>query len=143
MRPLPSTTLSASYTWLRTRVDDAGVAAGASFLEGRALLRRPAHTVRLDARTRIARRAGFGVTVQHVGERKDVDFAPFPAKRVTLDAYTLVDLDLSVDLVRGPDGRALFGTLFRAENLLDEEYVTVVGFPGRGRALQVGGRVGF
>lgn len=143
VRPAPGTTLSASYTWLRTRVEDAGVSTGPSFAAGKSLLRRPGHGLRLDGRTRVAGRLSIGVAVQYVGERDDVDFRPFPEVRTTLEAYTLVDADLMVELLRAGPGRPGLSGLFRADNLFDADYHTVVGFPGRGRLLQAGVRAGF
>lgn len=145
LHPAPGTTLSASYTWLRTRVDDAGLSsgAGATFVEGKALLRRPAHALRMDARTRVAGRAFLGVAVQYTGTRDDVDFRPFPSIRTTLAAYTLLEADLAVDLRRTRTGTPAVSALLRGENLLDADYRTVVGFPGRGRLVQAGVRLGF
>ena len=145
LRPGIGTTLSASYTWLRTRVDDAGLSsgAGATFVEGQPLLRRPAHTFRLDGRTRVAGRATLGVGLQYTGARDDVDFRPFPSVRATLDAYTLVEADLTVDLFRTRSGAPAVSALLRGDNLLDADFSTVVGFPGRGRMVQAGARVGF
>jgi len=144
LRPARQTTVTASYTWLRTNVEDAGIAAGAGevFVEGKQLIRRPAHSLRLDGRTRIAGRTGVGLALNYVGQRDDVDFRSFPSTRVTLGAYVQVDGDVSVDLLREGAGRLGFTATARVENLLDSRYETIIGFPGRGRTILVGGRVG-
>jgi vitamin B12 transporter len=144
LRAARQTTVTASYTWLRTNVEDAGFAAGAGdvFVEGKPLIRRPTHSLRFDGRTRIADRAGVGLAVNYVGERDDVDFRGFPSVRATLGAYVQVDADASVDLLRPRAGRLGFTATGRVENMLDSQYQTVIGFPGRGRTVLVGARIG-
>jgi vitamin B12 transporter len=145
LRPLRQLTLAAAYTYLFTRVDDAGfnTASGDVFVEGKPLVRRPKHSARVDARGRVADRVSLGAGVNYVGRRDDVDFRPFPSIRTTLPAYVTVDADASVDLLRQGPGRPGVAATFRAENLFDESYDTVVGFAGRGRAFFAGARVGF
>ncbi len=136
-------TVSASYTYLRTRVQDAGFSTGTGdvFVEGKELIRRPSHSARLDGRFRPVDRLSLGLAANYTGAREDVDFQSFPSARTTLPAYLLVDADLSVSVRRAPHGPHLAVTL-RGENLLDRRYETVVGFPGRGRAVFAGARVG-
>jgi len=143
-RPSRHTTLTASYTWLHTRVDNAGFASapGDVLVNGKPLIRRPAHSARLDARTRLANRVGMGLAFTYVGKRDDVDFRPFPSVRTSLAGYLTADLDASVDLLRRSGGRPELTATFRAENLFDAAYQTVVGFPGRPRALLVGATLG-
>jgi len=74
--------------------------------------------------------------LRHVGEREDLDFAAFPAERVTLDAYTLVRLSGDVELTGRLVGFA------RVENLFDESYAEAFGFNAPGRAAYVGIRLG-
>lgn len=144
VRPARQVTIAASYTFLRTRVQDAGFSTGAGdvFVDGKELIRRPSHSARLDSRLRLMDRLGIGLAISYVGDREDVDFQAFPSVRTSLPAYLLVDADLSVDLLRHPGGGPSAATTLRAENLFDDRYETVVGFPGRGRALFVGVRVG-
>jgi len=145
IRPVRALTLRGNYTWLRTRVDDAGfdTGPGAVFVDGERLLRRPAHTFGVDARAALLGRVTLGGAVNHVGSRADLDFTVFPSARVNLAAYTLVEADATVDLLRPARGRPGVAATFRGENLLAEAYQTVVGFPGRGRAMFVGARLGW
>jgi vitamin B12 transporter len=144
LRPVRGTTITGSYTYLKTRVDDAGLPTGPGdvFVNGQTLIRRPAHSARLDARTRLADRFGAGVGVNYVGKRDDVDFRPFPSIRTALGSYLTVDADASLDLLRESSGRiGLTGTL-RVENLFNRAYESVVAFRGRGRAILAGLTVG-
>jgi len=136
-------TVAASYTYLRTRVEDAGFSTGSGdvFSAGKELIRRPSHSARLDGRFRPAERLAFGLAVNYTGAREDVDFQSFPSTRTTLPAYLIVEADLTLTLLGASRGPRLDATL-RGENLGDKRYETVVGFPGRGRALFAGARVG-
>lgn len=144
LRPVHGLSLTGSYTYLRTRVEDAGfsTAPGDVFVEGQPLIRRPRHSTRLDGRARLANRATIGVAANIVASREDVDFRPFPSARTTLPAYVTLDADASIDLLREVDGRPGLTVMLRVENLFDEEYDTVVGFPARGRAILAGARAG-
>jgi len=136
--------LSASYTYLDTKVTDAGFEEGddATFVVGEALLRRPTHQLGLSAIGRLAGRGTAGATLNVVGARVDRDFSSFPFPRVELAAYATVDVhgDFQVLRARGGVGLSVVG---RVENLLDEEYVEVHGFPARGRTVWLGGRARF
>jgi len=136
--------LDGSWTWLDTEVVDAGFQSGEgdTFVEGRSLIRRPEHTVRVNASTQLTSALGVSAAVERVGERDDQDFATFPATRIVLDAYTLLD----ASLVWRPTGTGLGGDLEligRVENLLDETYFGAAGFVGPGRALTLEVRAGF
>jgi vitamin B12 transporter len=126
----------ADWSWLRTRVIDAGVDEGpdADFVEGGRLLRRPDHTVRGHAALSLDPVRVTG-DVRVVGARDDRDYSGWPAKRVVLPRYTTLDLGLEMPL-----GERLRVSL-RADNLLDARYEEVQGYPAPGRSLAVGGRV--
>lgn len=142
VRPARGLWLSGSYTYLFTRVDDAGFATGPNevFVEGKALIRRPSRSVRLDARAQVSRVA-LGAGLNYVGRRDDVDFRVFPQVRARLAPYVTVDADAAIDLIRRGPGRPGVAATVRAENLFDRDYDTVVGFAGRGRAVFAGARV--
>ncbi len=144
VRPLSTVTLGASYSYLKTRVDDAGFSTGAGdvFVEGKPLIRRPSSTFRLDGRARLRDRLSLGATVNLIGSREDVDFGPFPSVRRTLPSYTLVDVDAALDLLRSARPTRLAATL-RVENLLDASYQSIIGFRGRPRSVLGGARVTF
>lgn len=129
---------SASYTWLDTEVTDPGLASDAAFVEGEPLLRRPAHSGSLSGRFS-SHAGGVAVTLHTVGEREDVDFATGPpSPRVTLDAYTTVDVAAEYRLpVSGP----ATDLLVRIDNILDTGYESLAGFPGPGRLIRVGARI--
>jgi vitamin B12 transporter len=142
VHPAPGLSLGAHYTYLRTEVTDAGTlpADDAAFRLGDRLLRRPTHTVALDARATVGRVSASG-TVRRIGARADADFAAFPAVRLTLPAYAVVDLGAEVELPQLAAALPVVVLTARVENVLDETYQEVFGFPARGRIVLVGGRV--
>jgi vitamin B12 transporter len=135
--------LRAQYTYLRTVVTDAGVLPDddAAFREGDRLLRRPTHaaaaTVDWDARV-----VGAHAAVRWTGDRADADFSTFPATRVELAAYTVVDAGVTVRPFGGHT--AIGGTALELQvrNLFDADYQVAYGFPAMGRVALVGVRVG-
>jgi vitamin B12 transporter len=130
--------LSGSYTWLRTRVLDPGLATDAGFVEGEPLLRRPAHAAALTGRYRLGNGA-LALTLNRVGEREDLDFGVgFPAPRVTLPGYTTLDLAAEHRL---PGSGMAWTGLLRVENALDARYDAVRGFPAPGRVISFGLRL--
>jgi len=127
-----------SYTRLRTRVLDPGMATDATFIEGERLVRRPPHAGSLKARIPITGGAVIG-TVHVVGKRDDLDFANWPAARVTLPRHTTLDLSLERTIPAIPiEGARL---LLRVDNILDAKYEGIVGFPAPGRIVRLGVRV--
>lgn len=142
-RPVRGVEVSANYTWLDTEVIDAGFDSGegATFVQGARLLRRPTHAVAASVAYRGWDRATVDVAMKYVGDRDDRDFNTFPAGPVVLPSYTTVDLAAEVHVLRSAaSGVGLVGTL-RVENLFDEQYSQVSGFPARGRTLVIGGSV--
>jgi vitamin B12 transporter len=139
-------TLGGDYTYLNTAVTDAGFDGEPddSFVVGERLLRRPTNHVSAFGQYRLLQcRALVGLRIDHVGDRDDRDFSRFPTSRVTLQSYTRVDASAEFKLV-SRHGAPLDLTLTgRVENVFDERYQEVVGFPARGRVVVVGGRVGF
>ncbi|HET9132714.1 MAG TPA: TonB-dependent receptor [Gemmatimonadales bacterium] len=132
----------AHWTLLATEVTDTGAVSSVTFTEGSRLLRRPASTLSATADLAI-RRARLSGTVTRVGERDDADFRDFPAARVALPSYVLVDVALDAPVVGFGAGTRGVDLTVRVENLLDAAYEQVVGFPGRGRTVLAGGRVRF
>jgi vitamin B12 transporter len=142
LRPNSRFALNVGHTWLTTEVTDPGFSTGSGdvFVEEEELIRRPAHSGRVGASWLAFGRATIAAEATYIGARTDVDFGSFPSERVELPAYTLIDLSADVTLLGGSVGPTVAVT-FRAENVLDEDYETVVGFPGRGRVLLGGVRL--
>jgi outer membrane cobalamin receptor len=73
-----------------------------------------------------------------VGKRPDLDFTQFPSPRVTLPAYTKVDLSAEYPLsVRSLSGLSLNA---RIDNLFDRRYEEVLHFATPRRTFFVGAR---
>lgn len=134
---------SVGYTYLHTEAVDSGFDEGsdAEFVEGDRLLRRPAHQLAARLGASPWDRLSGGVGLRWVGDRIDRDFGETPATRVELPAYTVVDLDAQFDLLDSIDGGPGLTLLARVENLFDETYEEVSGFPNRGRTVLAGGAV--
>ena len=75
--------------------------------------------------------------MRYNGDMTDSDFSAFPARTVTLRAFTLVNLAGAWKLNPGVE---LFG---RIENLADARYQEVYGFNTPGRATYAGLRARF
>jgi len=93
------------------------------------LIRRPRHTLSGDAALMLGSRASLGAGVLVVAGRVDEDFNSFPSVRIDPGDYALARLYGGFGLGRGLTLRA------RIENLFDERYEPVYGFPGLGRSL--------
>jgi vitamin B12 transporter len=105
---------------------------------GDALIRRPTHSGALTVSYGRAGAFTVGTAVSYVGKRPDVDFSQFPSPRVTLPAYTKVDLSAEFPVTRrGSAGLTLTG---RVENLFDKRYEDVLNFEAPGRAFLLGAR---
>ena len=106
--------LSATYAYVDTTAEDVRE------------LRRPRHLGDADARIAVTPKvsASLGVTVS--GASLDRDFSTWPATDVELDGYRLWRGKLDVAL--SPQWKVSIG----AENLLDEDYVTVYGYRSPG-----------
>lgn len=144
--PVAGLTLSGELAVLSTEVINAGFDAGdgdATFAQGERLLRRPRTVVSFNAAYRVPGTANVHLGINHVGDRIDRRFPPFPTppSRVVLESYTTVEIAGEVTLIRSTStGPSVTATL-RVENLLDETYQSVFGFPARGRTVFGGVRV--
>lgn len=76
-----------------------------------------------------------GAALDYVGKQGDTDFGATPARRVSLDAYTLASVT-----VEYPVTERIAVTL-RGENLFDETATDVFGYHGTGAGLFVGLRI--
>src|ERR1700674_2131895 len=129
---------SASYTIVNPRVTEVppGYQGGASV--GDALIRRPSHSGSVVASYYPPGGAGVGVALNFVGKRADTDFAQFPSSRVTLPAYT--KLDISAELPIAMRGRSGFTLNARVENALNKQYEDALHFAAPGRTVLIGAR---
>jgi len=129
---------SASYTIVNPRVTriDPGYQGGDR--AGDALIRRPTHSGTLVLSYSRPHGASLGTFISYVGKRPDLDFAQFPSQRVTLPAYTKVDLSAEYPLT-GPN-RAQLSVNARIENLFNRRYEEVLNFASPRRTVLVGGR---
>lgn len=124
--PLPVLTLQGTYTWLAEARD---------LSNDTDLLRRPEHSGRLTVDYRFLERFAANLSGTLVGERADRNFAA--GTSVTNAGYVKVDLGLTCDITKHV---AVFG---RVENLFDDQYEEVYGFPALGRTLWAGGTARF
>jgi vitamin B12 transporter len=112
VRPIDDLTFLASYTYTDTEDEETG----------RNLLRRAKNKFGFDVNYRFIGKGNVNLGLVYVGKRDDNDYSTWPAKRVELDDYVLVNLAASYDITKNIQ---IFG---RAENLLDEDYEEVKGF---------------
>ncbi len=135
--------LRAGWTWLDTEVIDSGFEEGpsATFVEGESLIRRPKNLVSVGVGSGPAGRLRWHTDVRWVAERSDRNFSAFPAERVTLGSYTLINLGLEATILRAREGQPALDLILRGENLGDVQYEEAFGFAAPGRGLYLGGRV--
>jgi outer membrane cobalamin receptor len=76
--------------------------------------------------------------VSYVGKRADLDFAQFPSPRVTLPAYTRIDVSGETSIAHVGSQRLLLTA--RVENVLGRSYEDVLHFPAPGRTILIGAR---
>lgn len=140
LEPIARLALSAGYTHLDTKVRQSGDDLDAEFAEGERLIRRPPHSGTVGVNYRWPGVGALDLTLLVTGKRDDLDFATWPANRVTLERYTRLDLGTEFVLLRAGARRpALTGTL-RVENLFDTDYQEIAGFQARGRTILIGAR---
>lgn len=135
--------IGGSWSWLETRVTDAGASGSLGFSDGDRLLRRPANLLRFWGSASPLDRLHLDADVLYTGSRDDVDFGTFPSARVTLPSYAILNAALRLDLTGSAERGPQVTLTARGENLLDSDYEVIAGFPGRGRTLMAGVRVGW
>jgi outer membrane cobalamin receptor len=130
--PTPGLALSAAYTWLDGEILVSTSDFDPIYAVGQGLLRRPRHQLALGAQAQVGKLA-LGATLAHVGRRADSDFLGLNLN--TSAAYTRFDARLTWRLGTRLEA---FGV---AENLLDRDYMDVLGYPALGRSLRAGLRL--
>ena len=129
---------TASYTIVNPRVTEVDPAYQGTDRVGDELIRRPTHSGSLVVSYYRPRGISLGTAVSYVGKRPDTDFSQFPSPRVTLPAYTKVDLSAEYPLT-GVNRGGLTLTA-RLDNVLDKRYEDVFHFASPRRTILVGGR---
>ena len=86
------------------------------------LIRRPKHSLIWTNSLNPVDRLTLNLKTKYIGKRYDQDFSQFPAERVELESYTIVDLAASFMV---NDFLELTG---RVDNLFDQTYQEVYGF---------------
>ncbi|MBA4072486.1 MAG: hypothetical protein C0497_11715 [Gemmatimonas sp.] len=128
-----------TYSYSRTRVTDEGfdVGDGATFVRGQPLMRRPAHSARVEVARPVGSRADLVAGVAYTGRAHDRDYAAWPAKPVELPARTLLDVAASVRL-SAKGARVPWHARLRTDNLTNVDYQGIYGFRAPGRTIRVG-----
>lgn len=131
-------------TALRTRVDDAGFqsGAGATFVQGGRLLRRPPLTVAGGLQLQRLPRTRLDLAITRVSARDDRDFSGFPATPVELAAYTRTDIGAEYDVAPGVGFWRSAALILRLENAFGAGFEEIANFRAPGRVLLAGVRVG-
>jgi vitamin B12 transporter len=134
LRVGPRLEINGASTWLSTEVLDAGLdeGAGAVFVNGERLLRRPTHTFTLGVVGTPGPRLTLQAAATRIGRRDDRDFSTFPARPVELDAW-----------MRGDVGATWAATpavrvTLRVENFTGALYEEAFGFAAPRRQVNVG-----
>lgn len=101
-------------------------------------IRIPKSKVNFNATYQLSQKTNFSLDYQYVSDRDDTDFRDFlNAQDVTLDAYSLLDLSATHELVNG------FTVFANVTNILNDDYQEIFGFSTRGRNYKLGFRYQF
>ena len=141
LTPASELSASASYTRVKPRVTEVSEAYTGDMAPGDPLLRRAEHSGTATLTWARAREGSLSILASYVGERPDLDFAQFPATRVTLPSYVKLDVAGSVALLRSEARRSALSVTFRVDNVLDRKYEDVLRFPAPRRTYLVGARL--
>lgn len=118
--------VAGSYTYLDAEQD------------GLEEVRRAPHIASLNVSWRsVGKRFGANLTVRYNGDAQDSNFTLTGGPRVTLPAFTLVNLGADYRLT---EKLSLYG---RVENLTDEDYQEIYTYASPGRAAYFGVKAGF
>jgi vitamin B12 transporter len=135
--------IAATYTYLDTKVLDAGPSGGTAFVRGKPLLRRPENSgsfIVSHVRDRLT--ANFALTLK--GHAVDRDFSrDFRGKRVRLSGYVKGDLALSYRVLENRWGLRRLTLESLVQNLFDQDYEEVFGFSTIGANFWLGFRAEF
>ncbi len=137
IQPHPMVAFRGQYTYLDTQqLPDASDPPG-DIYGGKPLLRRPRNRGSLDAIVNPTDDSEVNLNVLAVGRKDDVDFAVFPAQRVTTPGYVLVNLNTRYTVNQYLQ---IFG---RLDNLLNKKYQEVFGYGTPGFSAFAGFQVSY
>ncbi|WP_337873219.1 TonB-dependent receptor [Ignavibacterium sp.] len=117
LKPIQGLFIKLNYTFTKAFDKSDGITK-----EEENLLRRPEHKAGLFTAYSFSEKFDFSTEAIYVGERDDKDFGTFPAKRITLSPYLLINLSANYTLTD------FIKFNLRIENLLDKEYEEVYGY---------------
>ena len=117
---------------LNNAVIDANLAYVKSSEAGEAEIRRPKYLAHIRGRANLTPRLKGLASASYTSSQLDRDFSSFPARIVTLDAYTLVRLGLQYQVT--PKTLVYMNT----DNTLDTDYENVYGYGTSGRSVNLG-----
>jgi vitamin B12 transporter len=129
--PTSRSRIGASYTYLDGEVLVSSADFDPVYAVGQPLLRRPKNQASVWGRVDVGR-ATLGASLVSVGVRADSDFAGLGLTENA--AYTRFDARTRVRLGHGLEAFVV------AENLFDEQYQEVLGYPALGRSVRGGVR---
>lgn len=124
---LKNISINTNYTFSETRDE---YELSADF--GKALLRRPKHQASLTINYNLNGTTNFNFQLRYAGKREDKDFSAFPAQRVALPDYTIVNFSASHRFLDYLELTA------RIENLFDKQYEEVLYYGTLGRSFYIG-----
>lgn len=125
LRSIKNILLKVNYTYTNAKDKSPGVT-------NEKLVRVPEHTASININYNPITELNLNGTVRFTGEREDDDFSQFPAARVTLADYLLVDFAASYEVY---DFLRVFG---RVNNLFDKYYEDVLYYGSLGRTAYIG-----
>jgi len=124
---------------LRTSFWNSTVEAGFSHINAqdrntdKRLIRRPEDSVSLTINHEY-QKLSFLLQYLYYGDREDLDFSSFPASRITLDQYSLLNANIKYSLSKK------WEWFLQLNNIFDEDYQTVAGYHQPGAAGYIGVR---
>ena len=129
---------TASFTIVNPHVTQIDPAFQGTDRVGNELIRRPTHSGSLVVSYSRPWGTSIATGVSYVGKRPDTDFSRFPSPRVTLPAYTKVDLSAEYPLTGVKRGGLSLNA--RVDNAFDKRYEEVLNFASPRRTILIGGR---
>lgn len=131
---------SASFTVAEPRVNKVSAEYSGDLSAGDALIRRPTHSGNASLTWSVPRSSSLSVLASFAGKRPDLDFTQFPARTVTLPAYTKLDLAGSHTIWQNASARSAVSLTAHLDNATGRKYQDVLNFPAPRRTWLLGAR---